>query len=392
MRQPTSGASFVCLTTPVPGHLMPHTAAAKAPYIPSLDFTACSADGSVGRMTVVAPPPTTALRAAPFAPSPSHLGMSDTPQSRPTGPQDLGTVMGAPRLADVEFATPAEPRKGVDERPPLWPFYVYELRDPRNNEVFYVGKGTELRMDDHVAGKETRKELLIDEIEAAGLEVKRVPVARFRTEAEAFAVESVLIKWVYGLANLTNLKFGHGEEFIREWEDKASDKPRVIEGLDIERRPPGVRDGQHTAKQRGTLAQRDVERKLHLLRDALVRAEPLRRWPLQFGDVDLYRAGDPGFRVSGFSPSVHMNVDMQVRRDEVKVGLGPERGHREAFVRALTAIPEPFAIKNEGSHARTNSVADPRADRIPFESTGEIIAHIERTIERLVGAAQQTIE
>lgn len=302
--------------------------------------------------------------------------------------QDLLPAAGVHRIDDAgELATPAESELSEYARPALLPFYVYELRDPRTNEVFYVGKGTGLRIDHHVAGAWTPKECMISEIEAADLKVKRVVVGRFQTNEEAFAVESVLIKWVYGFANLTNQVHGLGEEFIREWEDKAKPDPRVIEGIDIERRIPGVRDGQYTADQRETLERRDVKGKLHALRHALAHAEPLRRLQLQFGEVDLSRAGDPGFELTGFSPSVRMKVDMQVRSDEVKLGLVPQRGHREAFAHAVTAIPEPFAIKNGGRHARTYSFANQNADRIPYESTREIIAHIERTLQRLAGAA-----
>ena len=293
---------------------------------------------------------------------------------------------------NTEHQVPATtfPRPGVDDRLELLPYYVYELRDPRNNEVFYVGKGTADRLDAHTAGTEDDKRRRIADIEAAGLVVSRIVIGRFETEAEAFAVESVLIKWVYGFANLTNQVHGHRERFIRSWELRASTEP--IPGIDVERRMPGLRDGSFTAEQRRKIAQHGIVEKLEALRNTLANAEQLRVWRLQFSDVDLSRAGDPGIRVTGFSPDVHMNVDMQLSGDHVKVGLVPAgSGHREAFNRALTSIPNPFAIKNAsrpGRYARPGESSSKeggrgRARGIPYESTGEIIAQIERTLARL---------
>ena len=102
---------------------------------------------------------------------------------------------------------------------PLREFYVYALIDPRDGNIFYVGKGKRERILHH-AGQvviseaftdrddsevnpcgdqsRTEKEQRITEIKMASLDVIERVLARFNTEAEAFAVESVLIHWVYG--------------------------------------------------------------------------------------------------------------------------------------------------------------------------------------------------
>ena len=100
---------------------------------------------------------------------------------------------------------------GVDT---LLQYYVYELRDPRNNELFYVGKGTRDRVNHHDSPDEdadgTEKERRIASIREAGYpDCIRLVIGRYRTEEEAFAVEATLIKWVYGRDNLTNLVAGH---------------------------------------------------------------------------------------------------------------------------------------------------------------------------------------
>jgi hypothetical protein len=90
-------------------------------------------------------------------------------------------------------------------------YYVYELRDPRSSEIFYVGKGQGKRIDAHE--KEAEKGVhspkcdLIREIWAAGLQIEKEIIERFRDEAEAYAVEKDLIASI-GLDNLTNIAPG----------------------------------------------------------------------------------------------------------------------------------------------------------------------------------------
>lgn len=89
--------------------------------------------------------------------------------------------------------------------------YVYLLIDPRNHEVFYVGKGSGGRCLEHDYAEEgARKAARFAEIKAAGLEVK-VDIIRhgMTTKEAAFLVESAVID-VYGIENLTNEVKGHG--------------------------------------------------------------------------------------------------------------------------------------------------------------------------------------
>jgi hypothetical protein len=89
--------------------------------------------------------------------------------------------------------------------------YVYLLIDPRNGEVFYVGKGVRGRCFEHNYAEEgARKAARFAEINAAGLEVK-VDIIRhgMASKEEAFLVESAVID-VCGIENLTNKVRGHG--------------------------------------------------------------------------------------------------------------------------------------------------------------------------------------
>ncbi len=117
----------------------------------------------------------------------------------------------------------------ANEAVELKQYYVYILIDPCDNKVFYVGMGQGRRGNQHL--QDALKEQGNDEstwsekirrilaIKKAGSEPRTVVVARFDTPEEAFAVESVFIKWVYGIAQLTNKIHGHGQDYIRQQGD-----------------------------------------------------------------------------------------------------------------------------------------------------------------------------
>lgn len=94
-----------------------------------------------------------------------------------------------------------------------WPYYVYELIDPRDDTVFYVGKGKGNRIAYHERearkGACSEKCLKINEIWASGFEVVRRFVAFFREESHAYDFEEARIA-SYGLPNLTNVMPGGG--------------------------------------------------------------------------------------------------------------------------------------------------------------------------------------
>ena len=54
-------------------------------------------------------------------------------------------------------------------------------------------------------------------------------IARFDSEEEAFAVESVLIHWVYGFNSLTNEQSGHGSRYIRPRMEGLSNELPLID-------------------------------------------------------------------------------------------------------------------------------------------------------------------
>ncbi len=96
-------------------------------------------------------------------------------------------------------------------------YYVYALIDPRNDHVFYIGKGTGNRVFNHEIESdrdpetEKKKLLTIQAIEGEGLHVKRVMINWGLSEEEAFAAEASLINLLNFINGnlLTNIVAGH---------------------------------------------------------------------------------------------------------------------------------------------------------------------------------------
>lgn len=99
----------------------------------------------------------------------------------------------------------------------LGEFYVYGLIDPRNNQIFYIGKGSGNRVFEHEreelgsSESENLKLKTIAEIKAIGLDVHKIIINSNLTESEAFAAEASLINAFnyIGDVKLTNIVAGH---------------------------------------------------------------------------------------------------------------------------------------------------------------------------------------
>ena len=87
-------------------------------------------------------------------------------------------------------------------------FYVYTLSDPRSGDVFYVGKGSGLRMYQHavearVSSNGNRAKLdRIRDIQGAGFEPLAAKVAEYDSERDALDHEADLIASLPGLTNI----------------------------------------------------------------------------------------------------------------------------------------------------------------------------------------------
>lgn len=109
-------------------------------------------------------------------------------------------------------------------------YYVYAYIDPRNNEVFYVGKGKGNRVfEKH--NEETEKRIEEIQIERKDV-IRKIVRYGMHSEKTAYEVEAVLIDFI-GKNNLTNEVNGHYsneictvEEFEKEY------KLEKIDGID----------------------------------------------------------------------------------------------------------------------------------------------------------------
>lgn len=88
-------------------------------------------------------------------------------------------------------------------------WYVYLYIDPIDKAVFYVGKGKENRVFDHLADRsEKEKTKRIEAIRSQGLEPEIDILADDLDEETSFRIESAVID-VIGKENLTNIQHGH---------------------------------------------------------------------------------------------------------------------------------------------------------------------------------------
>lgn len=118
-------------------------------------------------------------------------------------------------------------------------YYVYCLVDPRDNEIFYIGKGKGNRVFEHVKAAlneeenvESEKIELIKEIIAEGMEVGHYIIRYGLEEKVALEVEAALID-CFGLEYLTNEVKGHhmerGKISCEELEIQMAAQDAVIE-------------------------------------------------------------------------------------------------------------------------------------------------------------------
>ncbi len=121
-------------------------------------------------------------------------------------------------------------------------YYTYILIDPRNNKIFYVGKGKKQRMYKHVMdvqrgripnGSNVYLERKIKKILSSGNKVKYKKVLITENQQEAFVREKELIK-KFGLKNLCNVASGgigsngnKGRTFTAEHRKKISDAVKI---------------------------------------------------------------------------------------------------------------------------------------------------------------------
>lgn len=116
-------------------------------------------------------------------------------------------------------------------------YYVYLLVDPRDNTIFYVGKGENDRVFNHEEkvrknfNPDNDKEVRIKDILDAGLNVEKYIVRYQLTEEQAFIVESVLIN-LFGGGKGEHLPFKFELSNIQGGHQMSTNKIMTVEQLD----------------------------------------------------------------------------------------------------------------------------------------------------------------
>lgn len=89
-------------------------------------------------------------------------------------------------------------------------YYVYALADPRDNKIFYIGKGINNRIFQHEEKLDnSNKSNRIKEILSSGNKIKKLIISYGLSEKEAFVAESALINIMNYIdtQSLTNVEF-----------------------------------------------------------------------------------------------------------------------------------------------------------------------------------------
>lgn len=270
---------------------------------------------------------------------------------------------------------------GEVNQQPLKKNYTYVLIDPRTDSVFYVGKGSGSRLDAHE--READRSINVDsqklnrirEIKAEGLDPVKLVVGRFDDDREALAVEAVLIHWVYGSSNLTNIQGGHGCAYIRpkgmNGELPDLDVPRVLTDR--------VVDGRYTQNLVARNETRGVFDRLDELRSYLLSRHP--EWDEKVLVVDRTATNSPSLFIE-LCRCVRIQILLRPSRNEtVRTFLRSRKGpdNRMLFakmVRHLEAEGKTDGLKMPKSDSYCRIL--PESHPIKIASSDELFARIGR--------------
>lgn len=131
-------------------------------------------------------------------------------------------------------------------------YYIYQLIDPRSNNVFYVGKGTGNRAYAHNKFKDGNnnyyKDSIIKELHKQQLEPIVVIVEHFASEQDAYDYEDKLIATI-GIDNLTNITEGVRPPSKKGWTPSAETLAKRSASLKGIQRTKEWRDNLSKSKQ-----------------------------------------------------------------------------------------------------------------------------------------------
>ena len=234
---------------------------------------------------------------------------------------------------------------------PLLRYFVYELQDPKNNSVFYVGKGTARRAEDHEREAlksedgESKKTDKITEINSRSDEsenkVRIVIIGRYDSEDKAYAVESTLIKWIYGFDNLTNKVRGHHHDTIR-----SRGEIGMVKGIDKNKEANVA--GQYTQDNLNKIVDHRIIEKLKSLSEKLVE-----RFGIRTSEPDISIPQDPTIWLE-VSERLRIQIKLGLSGEQIKLNYRiSSREHYDYFIRLMANL----GIKISKRKDRTNCYA-----------------------------------
>jgi hypothetical protein len=116
-------------------------------------------------------------------------------------------------------------------------YYVYQLLDPKTNQPFYIGKGSEDRAWTHNkfkdGNKNPYKDRYIKKLHRQGLEPVVDIIQYFNDEKEAYDYEETLTESI-GLDNLTNIAIGARPPSRKGWypsKETLAKRSRGLKGI-----------------------------------------------------------------------------------------------------------------------------------------------------------------
>jgi hypothetical protein len=192
--------------------------------------------------------------------------------------------------------------------------------------LFYIGKGQGRRIEDHLkdamkdninSDKINRLQTLLKDNDFQS--IAKV-IGRYATASEAYAVESTLIKWVYGFENLTNEVHGHKHNNIR-----PKDCYDTLDNLDVPEKVV-INTGDFTRLHKELNELHDIEPKLLSLMKMLESNIPKN---LKYR-VDMSRPKDPSLYIQGHDYIIQL-ILRNSSNDNVVLNVKPVSEKYEHF-------------------------------------------------------------
>lgn len=216
----------------------------------------------------------------------------------------------------------------------IGPYYVYVLVDPRDDSIFYVGKGTGGRLLAHGdeallrtgSGGQSSKVARIREIRETGLEPRIDVVRHGLDEDQAFHVEGALID---GVDCLTNVVRGHGTAQGRLSLDELKRRYGATPVPDSA--PPAICIRLGAWKDQVEEIELGTFREGHGFREGMTPEElanSTRAWWANISPSEVERRG------VRYAVAVHRGIT----RGVMEIGTWIQRGHRRAFSAVTVAV------------------------------------------------------